>query len=443
MDLREASNVIMAKSQNKRGFAIDRMLQKIAMLSKGSNPRNYARSFIISMCESVTHMRAAALKQKKYFGEVLIPVVPLFEEASSLAESPQIMEQVFHDPLLKNAIVRFWGKKVEMMVGYSDSSKEAGVLPSRLAIAKALPRLEKICRTFKLTPIFFHGSGGSVDRGGGPIDNQTAWWPKSGVKNYKVTIQGEMVERWLASPMIAQRQLENIAESGHAVLGKKFRVTQSEELSIFAEKITQIYRAKITASDFLEVVAKATPYSFMSYLKIGSRPSKRTPELTVKGLRAIPWILCWTQTRLFFPIWWGVGTAWINSTPAQKKALKSAFATQAAFTSYVKALDFTLAKVELSVFKTYMQQSQLPKNLIRDFTADVENEFRSTVAFCKSMTGSSELLRTKLWLQESVRLRAPMIHPLNILQIIAQKNHEIDLLRLTVTGISSGMMSTG
>ncbi len=442
MELREASDVIMAVPP-KKGFPIDRMLQTIASLSKGSDPRFYARSFIISMCESALHMRTAALKQKAVFGEVRLPVVPLFEEASSLAESDQIMAQVFQDPLLKNAIHQFWESKVEMMVGYSDSSKEAGVLPSRLAIAEALPRLEKMCRKFHFTPVFFHGSGGSVDRGGGPIDNQTAWWPKSGVANYKATVQGEMVERWLASPMIAKRQLEKIALSSSAVLRKKFSALHDPSLDAFAEKITKAYRAKITAADFLQVVAGATPYSYMNYLKIGSRPAKRTQELTVKGLRAIPWILCWTQTRLLFPIWWGVGSAWTMSSPQEKKILQKAFHSEEVFASYVKALDFTLAKVEISVFKTYLSQSRLPAQLIETFSREVDEEFQKTLIFCKAMTGSKELLRSKRWLQESIQLRAPMIHPLNLLQIIAQKNREIDLLRLTVTGISSGMMSTG
>lgn len=443
MELRESSDVIMSRPKNKRGLAIDRMLKTIAAISEGGDPRWYARSFIISMAESAQHVKAAALKQKKYLGQIILPVVPLFEEALSLKQSAEIMEEVFNDAILKSAIKNLWGSKVEIMVGYSDSSKEAGVFPSRLAIAQALPRLEKVCREHQVIPIFFHGSGGSVDRGGGTLDNQTAWWPKSAVNNFKVTIQGEMIERWLATPMIADRQLENIAQCATDVLKKKFHSPENTDLKSFAERISKSYRNKITDPEFLQIVKLATPYAMMSYLKLGSRPARRTKELTVKALRAIPWILCWIQTRLLFPVWWGAGSAWEQSTPEQKKALIKEFEHNPVFNSYVKALDFTLAKVELAVFKTYLHESSLPKELIQKFSQEIEDEYVRTVKFCKTITRSNKLLDTKQWLQESVHLRAPMIHPLNLLQSIAMKNKEIDLLRLTVTGISGGMMSTG
>ncbi len=443
MELRESSDVIMARPKNKKGLAIDRMLKTIASVSQGGDPRWYVRSFIVSMTESAAHIKAAALKQKKHLGQIILPVVPLFEEASSLAQSAEIMAEVFKDEILKTAIKKLWNSKVELMVGYSDSSKEAGVFPSRLAIAEALPRLEKVCRDHQLMPIFFHGSGGSVDRGGGTLDNQTAWWPKSAVNNFKVTVQGEMIERWLATPMIAERQLEKINQCGIDVLKKKFHSPVNAELKIFSDKITQAYRTKITDPEFLQIVKQATPYAMMRYLKLGSRPARRTQELTVKGLRAIPWILCWTQTRLLFPIWWGAGLAWEQSTSLQKKALLEAFEQNPVFNSYVKALDFTLAKVELAVFKTYLNESALPEELVQKISLEIEQEYSRTVRFCKIITKSQKLLDNKQWLQESVHLRAPMIHPLNLLQNIAMKNKEIDLLRLTVTGISSGMMSTG
>lgn len=443
MELREASDVLMSRPKNKKSLAIERMLKTIAEISKGGDPRWYARSFIISMTESADHLKAAALKQKKCLGQVILPLVPLFEEAMSLKQSAEIMNEVFKDELLRTAIKTIWNSKIEMMVGYSDSSKEAGVFPSRLAIAEALPRLEKICREHQMLPVFFHGAGGSVDRGGGTLESQTAWWPKSAVNHFKVTVQGEMIERWLATPMIANRQIENINQCATAVLKKKFHSPEDPDLKIFAEKITKAYRNKITDPEFLQIVKLATPYAMMGYLKLGSRPARRTKELSVKSLRAIPWILCWIQTRLLFPVWWGAGTAWEASTSAQKKSLMVAYERNPVFTSYVKALDFTLAKVELAVFRTYLNDSSLPKEIIQRFSDEIEDEYLKTVHFCKTLTRSHKLLDNKQWLQESVQLRAPMIHPLNLLQNIAMKNKEINLFRLTVTGISSGMMSTG
>lgn len=443
MELREASDIIMSRSKNKKGLAIDRMLKTVAKISEDGDPRWYVRSFIVSMTESAAHIKAAAVKQKKYLKQIILPVVPLFEEALSLAQSAEIMAEIFKDEILKSAIKNFWNSQVEIMVGYSDSSKEAGVFPSRLAIAQALPSLEKVCREHQVRPIFFHGSGGSIDRGGGSLDNQMAWWPKSAVNNVKITVQGEMVERWLATPMIAERQLEKINQCAADVLKKKFHPPENAELKSFAEKITQKYQEKTTDPEFLQIIRFATPYAMMSYLKLGSRPARRTKELSVKSLRAIPWILCWTQTRLLFPIWWGAGSAWEQSTSLQKKALLEAFERNPVFNSYIKALDFTLAKVELAVFKTYLNESSLSQEFIQKIFLEIEEEYLRTVHFCKTVMKSRKLLDAKQWLRESVHLRAPMIHPLNLLQNIAMKNKELDLLRLTVTGISSGMMSTG
>jgi phosphoenolpyruvate carboxylase len=443
LELRESSDVLMSVPEKNKTLAIDRMLQKVGWLCGQGNPRVYIRGFIIAMTQSAQHLRKAAEKQKIVFGAAMLPIIPLFEEAISLANSVKIMEEVLADPVLRSVVKKYWNSNLEMMVGYSDSSKEGGVLPSRLAIARALPKLEKLVRSSGFTPIFFHGSGGSVDRGGGNIEDQMSWWPRSAIFNYKVTIQGEMVERSMATPAIARRQLEKIANSASLVLSRLISGKENSYLKAFSERVTQSYRKKITAPDFLSVVSAATPYSYINVLKIGSRPAKRQAELTVKGLRAIPWILCWTQTRLLFPTWWGVGSAWRVCSAKEKRELKKAFRSDAAFTSYVKALDFTLAKVELAVFKNYLNQSGLPSSLKQSFTKEVESEFRSTCSFVQAMTGSKKRLSYKPWLKESIDLRSPMIHPLNILQILAQQNHEIALLRLTVTGISAGMMATG
>tara|TARA_B110001454_G_scaffold219204_1_gene252199 strand:- start:10141 stop:12474 length:2334 start_codon:yes stop_codon:yes gene_type:complete len=443
LELRESSDVLMSKPPKSKRLVIDRMLEKVGGLCGSGDPRFYIRGFIIAMTQSAEHLKMAASKQRKVFGAAKLPIIPLFEEAQSLANSDKIMRDVLKDRELKSVIKNYWRSTVEMMVGYSDSSKEGGVLPSRLAISLALPKLERLCRHAGVTPVFFHGSGGSVDRDGGNIEDQMVWWPRSAARRYKVTIQGEMVERSMATPAIARRQLEKIAHSSSIVLSRRFHVQKSLALNTFTEKITHAYRRKVTDPDFLQIVGAATPYSYINYLKIGSRPAKRQQELTVKGLRAIPWILCWTQTRLLFPTWWGVGSAWRSTSKTDRVKLKSAFENDAVFTSYVKALDFTLAKVELEVFKIYLKQSRLPQTLIQDFSNEVNQEFRWACQFVSAMTGSSKRLAHKEWLKESIDLRSTMIHPLNVLQIIAQKNKEIALLRLTVTGISAGMMATG
>jgi phosphoenolpyruvate carboxylase len=444
LELRESSDVLMAKPiKGAPKLAIEKMLATVARLSKGGDPRWYTRGFIISMTESIDHIRAAATKQQVAFGALRLPIIPLFEESESLADSERIVSEMTADPKLTKAAKDHWDGMIEIMVGYSDSAKEAGVLASRLAISEALPRLEKVCEKAKLTPVFFHGSGGSVDRGGGSVEDQTAWWPKSALRRYKVTVQGEMVERSLATPAIARGQIEHIIASVSAGLEHSVVSSKSAALDSFAKKISGHYREQITSPKFLELVERATPYSYLKFLKIGSRPVKRTTKLTVSGLRAIPWVMCWTQTRILFPTWWGVGSAWESSSKDDRSKLREDFKTKPVFTSYVKALGFTLAKIELAIWRLYLEQSSLPKAEVQSAISQFETEYQKTLKFHRELTGQEDLLWYRPWLGESIRLRSAMIHPLNIIQILAERQKDAQLLRVTVTGISSGMLTTG
>ena len=431
LELRESSEMLAET-------AILKMLKGIYRVSRGADPRWYARGFIISMTHDFKDIQAAARLQETVFGELRIPVIPLFEDAEALRSSSEIVSCMVKDPTIRSAARKYWDGMIEMMVGYSDSSKEVGVLASRVAIAKALPSLEKICLDADFQPVFFHGSGGSVDRGGGSIEDQIAWWPRSALRRYKATIQGEMIERSLASPEIARRRLDTIANSVQKSLQSKEPRPPSPAVEIFAERVSLRYRATIASPDFLKIVENATPYSFLNVLRIGSRPSKRSVTLTIKGLRAIPWVLCWTQTRVLFPTWWGVGSAWEESNKSERDSLREAFRSDPAFTSYIKALGFTLAKVRLHVWKLYLTDSGMQN----EFSA-FEAEFKRALQAYRDICGHEDLMWYRPWLGESIKLRSSAIHPLNLLQILAKRDGDSDLLRLTVTGVASGMLTTG
>lgn len=442
LELRESSDVLMAEGSRGK-LAISRMLAWIERLSRGGDPRWYARGFIISMTESIDHIRRAADFQRDAFGEVRLPVIPLFENAEALAQAESIVSDMTRDRSIVRSSKAHWGGLIEVMVGYSDSAKESGVLASRVAISEALPRIERVILRAGLRPVFFHGSGGSIDRGGGSIEDQTAWWPRSALRLYKVTVQGEMIERSLATPAIARRQIQKIVESASAGLSRRARVRRDPAVVAFAREVAGHYQSKVASPEFLRMVEEATPYPFLNVLKIGSRPSKRSAKLTVKGLRAIPWVLCWTQTRVLFPTWWGVGRAWKESTASRRKALRKAFRSDPVFTSYMKALGFTLAKVEMGVFRYALERSGLPRVQIertwRDFTLELEAASECFREVC----GQRDFLWFRPWLGESIYLRSAMIHPLNVLQGIAKAKRDVRLLRVTVAGISSGMLTTG
>jgi phosphoenolpyruvate carboxylase len=197
----------------------------------------------------------------------------------------------------------------------------------------------------------------------------------------------------------------------------------------------------------MAMVEEATPYRFLSALKIGSRPTKRASSqkgtLAVTSLRAIPWILCWTQTRVLFPTWWGTGRSWRAMLPAHQKKLKNEYKTNPLFRSFIHVLAFTVAKVELPIWDLYLSESNLAPAEAQRFKLEFAREYASTLHFFKELTGKADPLWFRPWLAESIHLRSPMIHPLNLLQILAEKDHDLPLLRVAVTGVASGMLTTG
>lgn len=439
LELREDSSVILSDPTGKT-LAIGRMLKKIALYSRGSDPRWYARGMIISMAETLEHVQVTARMVKRIIGNLKVPIVPLFEQKLALENSPKIVAAIIKDPLLGKAIRKDWKNRYQVMLGYSDSSKESGVLASRLAVTDAMLKLDAIFKKHDVQPIFFHGSGGSIDRGGGSILEQIAAWPKSALSNYKATIQGEMVERTFASPEILQSRFAKIAAVGKSA---SHCAKPSAALEVFSERTAAHYRETIASARFLEMVEKATPYRYLSALKIGSRPSKRGGALSVPALRAIPWVLCWTQTRVLFQTWWGIGTAWKSMSSSQKSVLRREFNTNPLFRSYLSALGFTLAKVELPVWEFYLETSGLDQSEIDFFKPLFREELAETWACFKAITGEKNPVWFRPWLGKSIELRASMIHPLNLLGILAQRDEDLPLVRLTVTGVASGMLTTG
>lgn len=438
LEFRESSDML----EGKNSAAIFRMLKILGEVAKGGDPRWYVRGLIVSMSQNMEQIRRASALVRKALGAPRIPVIPLFEQAEDLERSPAIVSEMLGDPEMKKARARFWGGYLEVMVGYSDSSKQSGVLPSRLQIAEVMHTLDRLCRQKGVTPIFFQGSGGSVDRGGGSIPEQTAWWPAGALRNYKVTVQGEMVERSFASAEIAWRQLERIcAAAGEWKKRMDFLYRPDPTVREFAKAVAGAYRSAVADPSFLAMVEAATPYPFLDQLRIGSRPAKRKSLASVTDLRAIPWVLCWTQTRVLFPTWWGVGSAWSGLDSAGQKKLREAYVRDPVFGVFVRALAYTMAKVEMPVWALYLERSGLENR--GELLARFREEAEKVHAFVAAVKSSTAAESDRGWLYESIKLRSPMIHPLNLLQLIALRNNESDLLRITVTGIASGMVATG
>lgn len=434
LELRESSDVFRAGL--KSNPAIFRMLKMLKKLSGSSDPRGYARGLIISMTENFSDLAAAEVFLKKSLGRsYVLPLIPLFERTQDLKNGPAVVEEWIRTRRLK---------KFEVMLGYSDSAKEGGVLPSRLAIRDALLKLERLQkRTPGLRFTYFHGSGGSVARGGGSLEEQTAHWPRAAFERYKVTLQGEMIQRTFSTPEIFNQYVRKVRELG-ALRRPHHSAITHVALRRLSDGVAKMYRASISDPAFLHMVEEASAYRFLEELRFGSRPSKRKKLEGISSLRAIPWILAWTQTRTLLPTWWGFGTAYSQMTTKEKSQLrKLARGADPLLTSYLHQLGFTFAKIEPAVWSMYLKRSNLGEADKQRFFADFLRELRLSTRAFHELAGKKNDIRSKPWLEESIRMRAPMIHPLNVAQLIAWKKNNAGLVRESSVGIACGMLTTG
>lgn len=439
LEIREDSELIHQATKNSK-LAIAQMLKTIQKIAKGFEAKWYVRGFVISMCQSSADVLAAVYLMKKMTNTFLIPVIPLFENHQGLTHAIQILEESFKKFSFVSTHHKLYGGRFEVMLGYSDSSKENGVLPARLLVEKALFSLEAYLEKEGLTPVFFHGSGGSISRGGGSIKEQIAWWPQSALNTFKVTTQGEMVQRNFNQPLIMRSQVSKIVDE---FTNYKPRKTPScSSLTKFTEGIQERYQLLVKSEAFQELVLKATPYEFLNLLKIGSRPTKRSGKGQFT-IRAIPWILCWTQTRLLLPIWWGVGSSWAKLSNEEKSSLKNYYQESALMQSYIKNLGFTFGKMEMGVWDFHVNHSGLSDEEKNNWKKEITKELNASIKFFKEISGQKNFLWFRPWLGESILFRSSMIHPLNVIQKISLERKDNVLLRETVTGIASGMLTTG
>ncbi len=438
LELREDSTEI-EKANTDLGAPIRKMLMELRSIAGGSDITHYARGLVISRCERVEDLGFAnqlvllATKSKN------LPIIPLFESKEALQKSQQILRDWLRVKENLERTKRYWGGRFEVMLGYSDSSKQMGVLPSRYLILKTIFDLEKTLKSRGLKPIFFHGSGGSIARGGGSLKEQISWWSLSAIQTPKMTIQGEMIQRLFATKEILNSQCVHMSNE---LLRRRIRKVKFEvfpELESFVRRVELKYRELITNTNLLSTLLESTPYRYLDLLQLGSRPSKRpTGEISVASLRAIPWVLCWTQTRILWTNWWGLGSVWEESTSLEKETIKKLFISNPFFSSFVKMIGFTLSKVELEIWELYFLEMDRSEIFSR-----FRSEYDGAVKFVREVSQEKSLIWYRPWLEESIRLRAPYIHILNLLQILSMKERDESLLKETLVGIACGMLTTG
>lgn len=460
VELREESDVFLELQRKNSIGAIGKMMRKAEQVSRGGCVCHYVQGLIVSMTRSAGDLEAAVDVVHRTVGKGQIPVIPLFERGQDLDAAPEVVDTILAnqlDILSDKAPTNPNIVDMEIMLGYSDTSKRMGAFASRRRIFHAMHQLMEQCQKHNIMPVFFHGSGGSITRGAGSIREQFAAWPEKARRVLKLTLQGEMVERTLGTPEIFRRNVEQLLAIAGSPESRNMPSTLisggilDELAALSRDSFEQLVKDK----NFHRFVGQATPYPDLSVLNIGSRPSHRPGKETVAdlaALRAIPWVLCFTQERFMVPSWYGIGTAFSQLSKHQEKleALKSEFETNISFKGFIKLLGFSLAKGDQAVFSLFVDTLVNDPGLIEVKENLIAEEQRAR-QMVTSLSGEQDLLWFRPWLAESIKKRGSSIHPLSIIEAAALRSrregipklHNDELLRIAIAGTAIGMLTTG
>lgn len=432
------------------------------------------RSYLISMTQGASDIlevmvlgKEAGLFQIHSDGTVhaTFQAVPLFETIDDLHAAPDIMRRVFQVGTYRRSIDALDGMQ-EIMLGYSDSSKDGGTLTANWELWVALDSITKAANEFNVKLKFFHGRGGALGRGGMPLHRSILAQPPHTVGGgIKITEQGEVLSSRYSLQGIAYRSLEQatFALIKSAYL-KRNPVEMPEEknyenyMKIMSEAALKKYQDLVFGDpDFLEFFRESTPLGEIGELNIGSRPSKRKNTNRFEDLRAIPWVFAWTQSRYLIPAWYGAGTGiktFLDSGSDHLRILREMYEKWSFFRGLIDNLQMALAKADMNISKQYA--NLLKDETIRDrIFSQIEEEYQLTTEMILQITGQEEILDNVPVIQESIRLRNPYVDPLSYLQVRLlrelrskreQNEDDPELLRevlLTINGIAAGLRNTG
>ena len=394
----------------------------------------------------------------------LMPV-PLFESIEDLRNAPAICRELWQSPSYRK-LVESWDNTQEIMLGYSDSNKDGGMLTSTWEIFRAHRALHQVAAEAGLQLRLFHGRGGTVGRGGGPTHRAIYAQPAGAFTGQiRITEQGEVLNWKYSDVILAERNLElMIAASLDALARPNARnpeghftgVLAPEWEAAFAEMSStafSFYREHILDDpDVPQYFEEATPVAELEHAKIGSRPSRRGGRRALADLRAIPWVFGWTQSRQLVPAWFAVGHA--LDSYSQKPGGAAILATMARefplFIDLIRNVETALAKSDFGIAQLYA--SLVTDAGVRDRVfAKLEAEFHRTRRSILSITGQTELLQNNQVLARSIRLRNPYVDPISLIQVdlLRRKRAGDDsdainrALSATINGIAAGLRNTG
>ncbi len=464
------------------------------------------QTYIISMSRDASDLLEVLLLAQEAglydpaTGSSSIHIVPLFETVEDLRNAPRVMKDLFDLPLYRALLAGGYDKLEgttpsatptgeaiaqmqaltpnvqEVMLGYSDSNKDSGFLSSNWEIHKAQKAIYDVAEKYDVSLRIFHGRGGSVGRGGGPAYKAILAQPGKSIDGrIKITEQGEVLASKYSLPQLALYNLEKVST---AVMQASLLQIGFDEIEVWNEimeglavRSRECYRALIYEQpDLVEFFHQVTPIQEISQLQISSRPARRKNDKkkAISGLRAIPWVFSWTQSRFLLPAWYGVGTAlkeFLEQEPEEHlKLLQYFYIKWPFFSTVISKVEMTLAKVDLQIARHYVRELSNPEDLPRfeKLFEQIATEYYLTRDLVLRITGHERLLEAEPDLLRSVQLRNQTIVPLSLLQVsllqrlrqhgtgtpgvIHSRYSKGELLRgalLTINGIAAGMRNTG
>ncbi|MYD76818.1 MAG: phosphoenolpyruvate carboxylase [Gammaproteobacteria bacterium] len=427
---------------------VKEVLDTFRMLSV-QNPESLG-AYVISMASEPSDILEVVLLQKECRVQKIMPVVPLFERLDDLEGAAECMERLFSLPWYRNHI----GDRQQVMIGYSDSAKDAGKLASAWGLYRAQEQLVSVSACHGVTLTLFHGRGGTVARGGGPAYEAILSQPPGSVNgSMRVTEQGEVIQAKYGLPGMA---LETLEVYVGAVLEATLRPPpvpkerwRAEIQALADDSLVEFHRIVRKHADFVPYFRVATPEQELGNLKIGSRPSRRRPGGGIETLRAIPWIFAWTQTRLMLPAWLGVGAALEAALGrGDKPVLDEMLENWPFFGATLDSIEMVFSKADVNVAAMY-DARLVPENL-KPLGEELRGLYRRTMELTLVVTGHEVPLETQPVVLRSVEVRNTYVDPLNLLQIellsrarAGDDDVALDALLVAINGIAAGMRNTG
>lgn len=436
---------------------------KAAHKLKDKLGENVIRQTIISHATSVSDMLELAIMLKEVglvdAQKARVQIVPLFETIEDLDHSEETMRKYFSLPLAKKWIASKDNYQ-EIMLGYSDSNKDGGYLSSCWTLYKAQQQLTAIGDEFGVKVTFFHGRGGTVGRGGGPTYEAITSQPLKSIKDrIRLTEQGEVIGNKYGNKDAAYYNLEMLVSAAinRMITKKKSDTNTSNRYEAIMDQVVDrsydIYRDLVFGNEhFYDYFFESSPIKAISSFNIGSRPAARKTITEIGGLRAIPWVFSWSQSRVMFPGWYGVGSSFkefIDQDPKNIEFLRDMYQNWPFFQSLLSNVDMVLSKSNMNIAFEYAKLCEDEE--VQAIFYTILDEWQLTKDVILAIEGYDELLAENSYLKDSLNYRMPYFNILNYIQlelIKRQRRGELSvdeerLIHTTINGIATGLRNSG